>query len=299
MIEFFLKGFDYETISRLSGIAVDDKKVQDCIMEKLTERCYFYILCMDVYTNMCALTCFLIGSEKLIAGESGVVEPFIMFIVASILVVREIIQLKSQTSQYFADFWNWLQAASIALLGSSAKHMMDEIGNPDPEPKKLLLTISGALLIIQLTFFLRATFLPFARFVGGLTSIFSTLVPFFIISNLLLLTFAYGFFIQGNERCPNLLSCYGWTLQGFFSGSDDTDDALDVFFGFIAIVVLLNVVIAIVSESWENAADRAIGLFWRFRLEFLCEARFFAYVDKKLFQGGPLERLGEYADGFR
>jgi|AntRauTorckE5430_2_1112549.scaffolds.fasta_scaffold45336_1 hypothetical protein len=115
--------------------------------------------------------------------------------------------------------------------------MMDEAGNPNPDINRRLLTVSGALLVGQFTFFLRSTFLPFARFVGGLTMIFATLVPFFIVSSLLLLAFAYGFFIQGsNDACVNINACYAWTLQGFFSGSDDTDDLLDVLFGIIAIV---------------------------------------------------------------
>jgi len=126
--------------------------------------------------------------------------------------------------------------------------------------------------------------------------IFSTLIPFFIIASLLLLAFAYAFLIQGNPACPNLLDCYAWTLQGFFSGSDDTDDILDVLFGVVAIVVLLNVVIAIVSEAWDSAATRAINLFWKFRLDFLAEARFFAYMDKRLCRGGIVEGMGDYID---
>ena len=57
-------------------------------------------------------------------------------------------------------------------------------------------------------------------------TIFSTLIPFFIVASLMLLAFAYGFMIQGNELCPNLLDCYAFTLQGFFSGFDDTNDIL-------------------------------------------------------------------------
>jgi hypothetical protein len=98
----------------------------------------------------------------------------------------------------------------------------------------------------------------------------------------LLLAFAYGFFIQGDiDACPNITECYAWTLGGFFSGSEETNTVLDVLFGVIAIVVLLNVVIAIVSEAWETAQERALNLFWKFRLEFLSEARFFAYLEKR------------------
>jgi hypothetical protein len=62
----------------------------------------------------------------------------------------------------------------------------------------------------------------------GLTLIFATLVPFFIVSSLLLLAFAYGFYIQDDiDECDNITNCYAWTLNGFFSGSEGTSDLLD------------------------------------------------------------------------
>lgn len=61
--------------------------------------------------------------------------------------------------------------------------------------------------------------------------------------------------------------------------------------------MLLNVVIAIVSEAWESAADRALNLFWKFRLEFLTEARFFAHMDRKFCRGGIVEKFGDKVDG--
>ena len=61
--------------------------------------------------------------------------------------------------------------------------------------------------------------------------------------------------------------------------------------------MLLNVVIAIVSEAWESAADRALNLFWKFRLEFLTEARFFAHMDRKFCRGGIVEKFGDIVDG--
>ena len=259
--QFFLKGFDSELVAGLSSMAVKNRVIQCHIIEKLSERCYFNLLFTDIYANACALALFLAASENLVAGESTALKPLMIWACMVVFVLRELIQIKSQGSksanpnvstvselsfnylltvcvvQFFADVWNWCQITSITLLGLSARHMMDEAGNPNPDINKRLLTVSGALLIAQFTFFLRSTFLPFARFVGGLTMIFATLVPFFIVSSLLLLAFAYGFFIQGtNDACVDLTACYAWTLQGFFSGSDDTDDILDVLFGIIAIV---------------------------------------------------------------
>ena len=280
-------------------MAVENWDIQNCIIDKLTERCYFSLLFLDVYTNAFALYFFIAASEKLKKGEITLQEPLVISMCIVIFVLRQTIQLKSQPAQFFAGFWNYVNVASITLLGLSTRHMMNEVGSEDVVIKQRLLITTGAFLIMQTTFFLRATFLPFARFVGGLVTIFTTLVPFFVVASLMLLAFAYGFFIQGAGECSNLVECYVFTLQGFFSGFDDTDDILDILFGLIAIVVLLNVVIAIVSEAWDEAKDKAITLFWKFRLEFLCEARFYAYMDKKLCHNGILDKWGDQFDNLK
>ena len=280
-------------------MAVKNRKIQDCIIEKLTERCYFNLLFIDVYTNAFALFFFILGSERMMNGEGTILEPTMIRICNAIFLFRHVIHIKSRTFQFFAGIWNWASLAAMVMLGLSARHMETEIGNDEPALKKELLIVTGALMVVQMTFFLRATFLPFARFVGGLITIFSTLVPFFIVASLMLLAFAYGFMIQDDICNQNLWECYTFTLQGFFSGFDDTDDILDVLFGFIAIIVLLNVVIAIVSDTWQSADQKAISLFWKFRLEFLGEARFFAYLDKRMCRGGKIDQLGTFFDKMR
>ena len=127
-----------------------------------------------------------------------------------------------------------------------------------------------------------------------------TLVPFFIVSAFLLLAFAYGFRVSGEHGnvCSSMHECYAWTLQRFFNGSDETSDFLDILFGIIAIIILLNVLIAIVSEAWGTANDRAKYLFWKFRLQFLSEARFLSHIYRNLLSKGTSNKLGEYFDSF-
>ena len=245
----YLKGFDDELITKLAKMSVKNRRIQDSIIEKLSERCYFNLLFTDIYA---------LGTERLLGGRARLLEPSLLFICVLFFVLRELVQIKSQSTQFFADYWNYIQIANWTLLFLSAKHMINEIGNSEPAVDKSMLIATGIMLIIQLTFFLRATFLPFARFVGGLLMIFHTLVPFFIVSSLLLLAFTYGFRVQGQEECPNLRECYHWTLQGFFSGADETNDILDILFGVVAIVVLLNVVIAIVSEAWDVSSEKKL-----------------------------------------
>ena len=215
-----------------------------------------------------------------------------------VLSFRTVIQIKSQPVQFFTDYWNWCQVINIILLTCVAKSMVDTTNEDEAVLNRNLFIASCAFLILQFTFFLKATFLPFARFVGGLMIIFYTLVPFFIVSGLLLLAFAYSFRVSGDhdDVCPSMLECYAWTLQGFFNGSDETSDMLDVLFGIIAIIILLNVLIAIVSEAWDTAKDKAIHLFWTYRLQFLSEARFLSKSYKKILSQGKRYKLGKYLD---
>ncbi len=292
---FYLKGFNHRLITSLANRSAKNKTIQKYIIEKLTERCYFFILFVDIYANAFALIFFLLGSERMIRGESRTVEPTVLLICLVIFVSRSIVQIKSQPSQFFADPWNWCQLALIISLSLSTNTMMKSIWQVEVELNRNLLIATCVLLVVQFTFFLKATFLPFARFVGGLLMIFNTLVPFFIVSGLYLLAFAYGFHMSGGheDNCQTLWTCSKWTLQIFFNGSDETSDVLDLIFGVVAIIVLLNVLIAIVGEAWETAADRAVSLFWQFRIQFLSEARFMSDLHQIMLKGswGNVERF--------
>lgn len=80
--------------------------------------------------------------------------------------------------------------------------------------------------------------------------IFYTLIPFFAVSFLLLLAFAYSFRMSGDRaKCDTLTHCYLDVMQSFFAGAEGTKDLLDVLFGIVVIVVLLNVLIAIVEQG--------------------------------------------------
>ena len=61
-------------------------------------------------------------------------------------------------------------------------------------------------------------------------------------------------------------SCYLFVLNGFF-GSDATTGTMDIIFGIVVVVVLLNVVIAIVCEAWDSA--RTEIFYWNSRIQWL------------------------------
>lgn len=134
---------------------------------------------------------------------------------------------------------------------------------------KTFFNITGFVLILNFILYCRATFLPFARFVGGVEMILKKLLPFIIVSLLLLLAFAYSFWIINHDKCTTLEECFSWTIGSIFNFELEDGDyvALLFLFMFIILMVLLNVVIAIVSDAWTISADQSTQFFWKFRLE--------------------------------
>ena len=62
---FFLKGSD-TLLSDLSQNISKNKSMQTLVIDKLAERCYFFLLLVDVYSHMASLIFFLIISDVLL-----------------------------------------------------------------------------------------------------------------------------------------------------------------------------------------------------------------------------------------
>jgi hypothetical protein len=61
------------------------------------------------------------------------------------------------------------------------------------------------------------------------------------------------------------------TFSSFVGGSAQAQNWLDILFGIITVIILLNVVIAIVSREWDDDIWEASKIFWQYRLDFLQE----------------------------
>ncbi len=146
-----------------------------------------------------------------------------------------------------------------------------------------ILVVTSLLLILNILFFLETTFYPFALFTTGLVTIVKVLLPFLTVSALVLIGFVATYRIRsnfnpdydGHEACERDFSeCLLFVTNNFFGGPDETSGWLDVFFGIMVVVILLNVVIAIVSDAWEDAKELTSTTFWQSRVNFLAESGF-------------------------
>lgn len=305
--QFFLKGINSIIEDFASIIANAEKnELKDVLIEALTKRCYFCVLVLDIYSHIAALVAFIIASENLLEASNGGT-PFssdasisVMWACIFVNAFRELIRFLTQRSHYLFDFWSYAELISLGSLIVSNFHFGNQSGSINPSIREDILIFTGVILILNVAFYLRTAFAPFARFVGGLISIFATLIPFFVVSFLIILAFTYGFRVMGDrDGCDGLGQCYYVVMGAFFSGADGVTDTLDILFGILVIVILLNVLIAVVEQAWGKATDETLNLFWMYRLEFLVESRFFDYVEKKLIDEGPfsfVRRIEKWID---
>jgi hypothetical protein len=93
--------------------------------------------------------------------------------------------------------------------------------------------------------------------------------------------------MDGYSHCANII------FAAAISGVEDHDelDPLGFLFVFIVSVILLNVLIAIVSDAWDDAGARAAEIYWQGRVEFLSEVWQTVGQGKIGKRSSPLDRM--------
>ena len=131
-----------------------------------------------------------------------------------------------------------------------------------------------------------------ATFVLMLSSIFGDLVSFLFVLMSVILMFGHCLFlilgkesldydedgVEGEGQNFATIPFTARTLWSIVLGNYETSDFPDLFttivsllYTFIVVIVMLNVLIAIVGDSYDNAMSRSDELFWRARLELVAE----------------------------
>jgi len=64
------------------------------------------------------------------------------------------------------------------------------------------------------------------------------------------------------------------SLFDFSPPGDAPISLIEIMFGVLVVIVLLNVVIAIIDEAWTSAAEKSTRMFWLFRLEKISQLRY-------------------------
>ena len=143
---------------------------------------------------------------------------------------------------YLGNIWIWQEIGCIIFLLISADHMSREAGNPKPVLQTGRLCVTGFLILAQIIFYLRSTFLPFLKFVGGVIMILRDVIPFISVSMLLLSTFIHTSLVINEYDCELYSKYFVTVFSNVFDFTPSGEDSirLDILFGVI-IIVLMNV----------------------------------------------------------
>jgi len=234
-------------------------------------------------------TAILMRASTLYVQGEGTYYAFAysLYFFALVFLIREIKQIRRYVKaevlvDYAREIWNWLDVTVICLVITSATILL--LSDPD-EPyndgSRTILMMTVTCQIVHFASFLKKIFLPFATFVGGIVMVFKTLVPFVVCTALVLLLFAFLYHVEKFDRYnplppdhlqfDNLWVSFLSVFQMFVNAQEETTDFVDVFFGILTTIILLNVVIAIISIEWQLSTEeeKALRVFWEYRLTFI------------------------------
>lgn len=241
----------------------------------------------------------------------------VLFIGGSYFLLRELVQIVSlwslgSLSSWFFDTTNWLDTAVITVVFYFTILMTDDslvaIGN---ETFRNGVAVAKGVLWCAVIYFLKSTLVDFAVFVGGVFYVVQRLTAFMLAVCVILLAFAQMFFIvyirspictpfsadvATNLTNNNYNSCefphctFPHSLFKVYTMmlgeiGDETRYAnstvaqiIYVAFAFLVVILLSNLLIAIVTDSYEIIQnDRAAIVFWSNRLDFVAEMDAISY----------------------
>jgi hypothetical protein len=235
-----------------------------------------------------------------------------LYIGASYFLIREIIQILSLISLNSFHIWvydpsNWLNVVYTIVIYFWTIQM--DLGNGEKESFRTGTALCVVFLWLKLLGFLRNMMIDFAVFVGGVFYVVQRLVAFLLALSIIMIAFSQMFFTiyrQSDPYCKDApndyisdelfyanLQCEQNELRPYcdrwdaflnsltmligevdsaqFQGSGSAI-ALFVVFMFLVVILLANVLIAIVTDSYKVIQDqRAAIVFWTNRLDFIAE----------------------------
>lgn len=292
-----LSTFEENNIFDLSKRVTDSKPLQDCINHRLAERVPCAMLISSLILKSIMFTLVLVATDKYITDctfNAWVVPTFAVYLFFEIF--KELCELINNKARYFVKKLKIVDLTRVVVMIMTvnvvSRHLkqQDQVIENGQKPGWIyFLMLSGIFLGIDIILSLRSTFLPFAKFSGGLFVITKALVPFLVVSMIFIICFTFAYRVstmndKGKEieglglgevqvACvDSFQSCLYAVLNSFFkAGSEDLTQVLDMLFGFIVILILLTIVIAIVSDAWNSVESKAALYYWDSRISFLAD----------------------------
>lgn len=244
--------------------------------------------------------------------SDSIVPLIILFVGGTYFLLRELVQIISlwslgSVSSWFYDPTNWLDMAVIVLVYYYSILMTNTSWGVSDDSFRTGVALTKGILWCAVIYFLKSTLVDFAVFVGGVFYVLQRLAAFLLAVGVILLAFAQMFFIvytdtpicevndtvddtADGESCgfphctfaSSLLKVY--TMMMGEIGDESRYETslvaqiLYVAYAFLVVILLSNVLIAIVTDSYEIIQnDRAAIVFWSNRLDFVAETDAVSY----------------------
>lgn len=230
---------------------------------------------------------------------------FITLVCGAYFLLRELVQIISLLAlgnfgSWIWDMGNWLDALLIFAIFYYSGVMLSM---PDGEPLisndafRSGTAITKGILWMSVISFLKSTQVEFSVFVSGVFYVVQRLAAFLLALCVILLMFAQMFYIVyaeteecqcteefGDEANPFPHCDFKWSLLKVFTmlmgeiGNEmrysrlPVAQALYLLFAFLVVILLSNVLIAIVTDSYGVIKnERSAMVFWSNRLDFVAE----------------------------
>jgi len=232
---------------------------------------------------------------------------YVQFVGGAYFLAREMAQVISMSAlgtfkKWLFDVSNWLDMSVIFLVFYYGVLMIDPTLGVSDEMFRGGVAVTQGILWIAVIIYLKSTLVDFAVFVGGVVYVVRRLLAFMVSLGVILFAFAQSFYyvFSMTPSCPrdpttgelygqwdyenphctfgrSLLKVYTMILGEIgdttrFYKESTVSQVLYVLYAFLVVILLANVLIAIVTDSYGIIKnERAAMVFWSNRLDFVAE----------------------------
>jgi len=300
--------------------AIVRPEVQQMLNKSASERLHTAILLMDFWiylminvfyiTNLKVYIKFLTDDSK--ASVNWMCLP--LYVGSIYFVLRELIQIFSMLRhnkfhEWWTDLDNIFDVLFFLLVVTWAYIMNRELFKhkdlenvQDLENVRMLAALTAFIFHLKFLFFFRSIFMSFAVFIEGFIQVTKKLGMFMVVLLIILIGFMQAFYtlFNGTKYCDgesdadinqfcNLWPAFLKLSTMLLGGVDDdvfrrdkTAVFLFILFMVVCVILLANVLIAIVTQSYAVIRDeRAEIIFWTNRLDVVAEMKFIKQLFKK------------------
>eukprot|EP00594_Rhizosolenia_setigera_P006796 CAMPEP_0178942974 /NCGR_PEP_ID=MMETSP0789-20121207/2307_1 /TAXON_ID=3005 /ORGANISM="Rhizosolenia setigera, Strain CCMP 1694" /LENGTH=891 /DNA_ID=CAMNT_0020622473 /DNA_START=293 /DNA_END=2968 /DNA_ORIENTATION=+ len=261
------------------------------------------LLILDILMPIMRVVAYSIISDSTFLNhreKAGLGWFVLMYITTFSLFCRESLQIRAGGFLvWLTDFWNWIDVfvMCMALYTTVWMHMAhtSEAHEEDFEIVKRHVLVTTFMVWIYAVLKTRVVSIQFAIFVSGLINIIYKLVPFLVVSFLMLGAFAQMYLIDNPTQYLTFQDAFWYTYSEFlaFTGFEEPTVRQKVItgvFGFLIVILLLNVVIAVVSSAWEGVKERGRDDFLLYRIRLFLEVKVL-FTMKKIHTSSPCKKL--------